>query len=322
MSYRRGSHSEPYSQFADCFSTLAEHVGRVILGKRQEVELALIAMLAEGHLLIDDFPGLGKTSLAQAIARSVEGKFQRIQFTPDTLPSDITGTMILNENRSELVFRPGPVFANIVLCDEVNRASPKAQSALLEVMEERQVTADGDAMHVPWPFMVVATQNPVDFAGTYPLPESQLDRFMICMRIGYPDAATEREILKQESMRRSVDNMRKSVMGAQLKEMIDIARDVRVDDEIHDFVVRILGRTRDSDSVRLGASPRAGIALIRAARVRAASQRRHFVAPQDVQVLAAPVLAHRLVLDSGAAYRDVTATEIVERAVNDARPTR
>ncbi|WP_406435705.1 MoxR family ATPase [Streptomyces sp. NBC_00631] len=322
MSYRRGPHSDPYGQFADGFSTLAEHVGRVILGKRQEIELALTAMLAEGHLLIDDFPGLGKTSLAQAVARSVEGKFQRIQFTPDILPSDITGSMILNESRSELVFRPGPVFANVVLCDEVNRASPKAQSALLEVMEERQVTADGEAVPVPRPFMVVATQNPVDFAGTYPLPESQLDRFMICMRIGYPDAATEREILKQESVRRSVDTLWETTMGARLKEMIEIAREVRVDDEIHDFVVRVLGRTRDSDSVRLGASPRAGIALIRAARVRAASQRRHFVAPQDVQALAGPVLAHRLVLDSGAAYRDTTAEEIVERAVESARPTR
>ncbi|WP_427168810.1 AAA family ATPase (plasmid) [Streptomyces sp. C1-1] len=322
MPYSYGSHAAVYDRFAASFNTLAEHVGRVILGKRQEIDLALTAMVAEGHLLIDDFPGLGKTSLAHALARSVEGKFQRIQFTPDTLPSDITGSMILDESRSGLVFRKGPVFANVVLCDEVNRASPKAQSALLEVMEERQVTPDGDPIDVPRPFMVVATQNPVDFAGTYPLLESQLDRFMICMRIGYPDAGTEREILKQQSLGRPVDDSQRAVSQAQLTEMINIARGVRVDDEIHEFVVRILGRTRDDPSVRLGASPRAGIALIRAARVWAASRQRHFVAPQDVEFLATPVLAHRLMLDSSAAYHDVTATDVVKRAVHSARPSR
>ncbi|MGW1504969.1 AAA family ATPase [Streptomyces mirabilis] len=322
MTYAGGRDYDRYAQFGADFGTLADHIGRVILGKRPEVELALTAMLAEGHLLIDDFPGLGKTSLAQALACSVESTFRRIQFTPDILPSDITGSLVLNESRSEFVFRRGPVFANVVLCDEVNRASPKAQSALLEVMEERQVTVDGEAMAVPRPFMVVATQNPVDFAGTYPLPESQLDRFLICMRIGYPDTTTERDILKQESAGRSAPSLRHTLLRTHLEEMIQTARGVLVKDEIYDFVVRILEHTRVNDSVRLGASPRAGIALIRAARVRAASRERHFVAPEDVETLAVPVLAHRLVLDSAATFRDLTATEVVQQAVTSVRPTR
>lgn len=321
MTYAGGRDYDRYAQFGADFGTLADHIGRVILGKRPEVELALTAMLAEGHLLIDDFPGLGKTSLAQALACSVESTFRRIQFTPDILPSDITGSLVLNESRSEFTFRRGPVFANVVLCDEVNRASPKAQSALLEVMEERQVTVDGEALAVPRPFMVVATQNPVDFAGTYPLPESQLDRFLICMRIGYPDTETERDILKQESSGRSAPTLRHTLLRTHLEEMIKTARGVLVKDELYEFVVRILEHTRANEAVRLGASPRAGIALIRAARVRAASRERHFVAPEDVEALAAPVLAHRLVLDSAATLRDLTATQVVQRAVSSVRPT-
>ncbi|MGQ5640773.1 MULTISPECIES: AAA family ATPase [unclassified Streptomyces] len=322
MTYPNGRYSDRYAQFATGFTALVDHVERVVLGKRQQVELALTAMLAEGHLLIDDFPGLGKTSLAQAIARAVKGEFRRIQFTPDILPSDITGTLVLTGRGNEFTFRRGPVFANVVLCDEINRASPKAQSALLEVMEERQVTVDGSPEDVPRPFMVVATQNPIDFAGTFPLPESQLDRFMICMEIGYPDAETEREILKLGSEGRLADTTGHVLVEAQLQEMIATAQSVRVDDAIHSFVVRILTATRTHERVRLGASPRAGIALVRAARVRAASQERHYVTPEDVNVLAVPVLAHRLVLDSGAEFHELTPTDVVKKALLSARPAR
>ncbi|MDX3775962.1 AAA family ATPase [Streptomyces europaeiscabiei] len=322
MTLSYGEGSDGCTRFAADFGMLADHIGRVILGKRKEVELALTALFAEGHLLIDDYPGLGKTSLAQAMARAVEGTFHRIQFTPDILPSDIIGSQILNESRSGFTFRQGPVFANVVLCDEVNRASPKAQSALLEVMEERQVTVAGDAMAVPRPFMVVATQNPVDFAGTYPLPESQLDRFLICMRIGYPDAETERNILRQESSGRSAPALQRILLAHRLEDMIETARQVMVKDEIYDFVVRLLDRTRADEEVRLGASPRAGIALIRAARVRAASLDRHYVIPADVEALAVPVLAHRLVLDHSAEFNGVTAELVVHRAVGTVRPSR
>ncbi|MFG2463408.1 AAA family ATPase [Streptomyces sp. NPDC048523] len=319
LPYGRGS--DDCARFAADFGMLADHIGRVILGKRKEIELALTALFAEGHLLIDDYPGLGKTSLAQAMARAVEGTFHRIQFTPDILPSDITGTQILNESRTEFTFRRGPVFANVVLCDEVNRASPKAQSALLEVMEEQQVTVAGVAMAVPRPFMVVATQNPVDFAGTYPLPESQLDRFLICMRIGYPDAETERNVLKQESSGRSAPALERVLLAHRLEEMIETARQVMVKDELYDFVVHVLDCTRADDRVRLGASPRAGIALIRAARVRAASLARHYVIPADVEALAVPVLAHRLVLDPSSEFNGVTAERVVQRAVGAVRPS-
>jgi MoxR-like ATPase len=313
----------PYFKFQSHFELLVKNVEQVIRGKRREVELALTPMLAGGHLLIDDAPGLGKTSLAKAIAHSVRGTFQRVQFTADTLPVDITGFMILDQGKSDLSFRKGPVFANVVLCDEVNRASPKAQSALLEVMEERQVSADGVAYPVPHPFMVVATQNPIDFAGTYPLLESQLDRFMMCIQMGYPDPMAEREILKQESFRRSADTIRGVMDASNLEELIEIAQGVRVDDQLHDFIVRILRQTRaQGDHVRLGASPRAGIALVKAARVRAASRGHHFVSPEDIEALATAVLAHRIVLDGGATLRGIKADEVVLRAVHDARTVR
>jgi MoxR-like ATPase len=318
-----GIAENPHYYFQAKFDQLVRNIERVIRGKRHEVELALIPMLAGGHLLIDDVPGLGKTSLAKAVARSIEGKFQRVQFTADTLPGDITGFMILDEGKGRLSFREGPVFANVVLCDEVNRASPKAQSALLEVMEERQVSADGGPRPVPHPFMVVATQNPIDFAGTYPLLESQLDRFMMCIQLGYPDAMTEREILKQESFGPSADTIPAVMDTDELEGLIKTAQGVRVDDQVHDLIVRILRHTRaQGDDVRLGASPRAGIALVKAARVRAVSQGRHFVSPEDIDALAPAVLAHRIVLDGGAAFRGVKADQVVQQAVWDARSVR
>ncbi|NRQ38372.1 MoxR family ATPase [Nonomuraea sp. NN258] len=298
-------------QFAHSFQLLAGNVERVIRGKREAVELALICLLAEGHLLVEDVPGTGKTTLARALAASVDAEWRRIQFTPDLLPSDITGVSIFNQAHQKFEFHQGPVFANIVLADEINRASPKTQAALLEVMEERRVTVDAEPHPVPRPFLVVATQNPVDMDGTYPLPEAQLDRFLMKISVGYPDHGAEVEVLKGMPTGPQVDRLAAVARASDVGAMIDFAAGLHVADPVYHYIVALCAATRTSPHLRLGASPRGSLALLRAARVRAAAAGRHYVVPEDVKALAVPVLAHRLILTPDAELRDITATSVL-----------
>jgi MoxR-like ATPase len=284
------------ASFAQCFHALADNVERVVKGKRDAVELALICLFAEGHLLIEDVPGTGKTTLARCLAASIEADFARVQFTPDLLPSDITGVTVYRQNTGAFEFLRGPVFANLVLGDEINRASPKTQSALLEVMEERRVTVDGKAHPVPRPFMVLATQNPVDMGGTYALPEAQLDRFLMRITVGYPDHASEVAVLSGAAASTTPDTLSTVTTAQHVTDLVRAASRVRVADPLYDYLVRVVAATRTLPEVRLGASPRGSVALSRAIRVRAASQSRSYALPEDVKALAGPVLAHRLIL--------------------------
>ncbi|GAA1866348.1 AAA family ATPase [Actinomadura bangladeshensis] len=298
-------------RFAQLFAALAGSVERVVRGKRDRVELALICLLAEGHLLVEDVPGVGKTTLARAMAASVEAKWARIQFTPDLLPSDITGVSIFNQGANAFEFHPGPIFANIAVADEINRGSPKTQSALLEVMEERRVTVEGAPHPVPRPFMVIATQNPVDMDGTYPLPEAQLDRFLMRISMGYPDHRAEVALLAGAPTGATLDRLPPVLGGEDLARAIDFAQRLHVAAPLHDYLVRVVAATREHPDLRLGASPRAGIALLRAARVRAAAAGRGYLVPEDVKALAVPVLAHRLIVAPEAELRGRTGAEVV-----------
>ncbi|MGC9538342.1 AAA family ATPase [Streptomyces sp. UG1] len=301
--------------FAQCFHTLADNIEHVVKGKRDTIELALTCLFSEGHLLIEDVPGTGKTTLARCLAASIEADFARVQFTPDLLPSDITGVTVYRQNTGVFEFLPGPVFANIVLGDEINRASPKTQSALLEVMEERRVTADGTTHPVPRPFMVVATQNSVDMGGTYPLPEAQLDRFLMRITVGYPDHASEVAVLKEARADITPESLAPVATAREIAKLIEAAAEVQVADALYDYVVRVVAATRTLPDVRLGASPRGSVALLRAVRVRAASQSRPYVFPEDVKALAGPVLAHRLILTPEAELSGRTGTDVIEEVL-------
>ncbi|MFB9377672.1 AAA family ATPase [Kineococcus gynurae] len=279
---------------------LVGSVEQVIQGKDETVRLALTVLFAGGHLLVEDVPGVGKTMLAKALARSVAGSVRRIQFTPDLLPGDVTGSTVFSADRGEFEFRPGAVFANVVIGDEINRASPKTQSALLECMEEGQVTVDGTTHVLAPPFLVVATQNPVEMDGTYPLPEAQRDRFMARTSMGYPSAAAEVTMLRTHGRVEPLDDLRPVVDVATVRRLLDVVHDVYLAPAIEDYVVALVRRTREHPDVRLGASPRAGLHLVRAARARAGMQGRDHVLPDDVQALAGPVLAHRLLPTSDA----------------------
>ncbi|MFI2752463.1 AAA family ATPase [Cellulomonas sp. P22] len=309
---------EQTTWFAETFSALVTNVGRAVLGKEHAVRLAITAMVAEGHLLLEDAPGTGKTSLAKAIAATVQGSHHRIQFTPDLLPSDVTGVTIYDQGSGRFEFHPGPIFASVVLADEINRASPKTQSALLEVMEEGQVTVDGVTHAVGRPFMVIATQNPIEQAGTYRLPEAQLDRFLIKTSLGYPDRASAVEILAGAKDRTSA--LKPKITTHAVGDMADLATSVHIDAAVLDYVARLLEATRDDAQTALGASVRGGLALVRTAKVWAASQGRAYVVPDDVKSLAAPVLAHRLMLDTEAEFAGVTAPQVLDRIVADTQP--
>jgi MoxR-like ATPase len=278
----------------------SDNVERVIVGKRREVQLVLVALLCRGHVLIEDVPGVGKTVLAKAIARSIGCTFKRIQFTPDLLPSDVTGVNVFNQERGDFEFRPGAIFANIVLADEINRASPKTQSALLESMEERQVTVDAETYQLGTPFMVIATQNPIEHEGTYPLPEAQLDRFMLRLAIGYPSADVEADILSTQGSGPTLDDIGPVADARAVAEMVRRTQRVHVAPTVRRYIVDLIEATRRHSDVYLGASPRASLLLMRASRALAASETRDYVTPEDVKELAVPVLAHRLIVTADA----------------------
>jgi MoxR-like ATPase len=283
-------------EFQEAAGRIATAVNGFIQGKAEVVDLALVCLLAEGHLLLEDVPGVGKTSLARSLAGALGTPWQRIQFTPDLLPGDVTGVSVFHQDAIEFVFHPGPVFANFVLADEINRASPRTQSALLEVMEERQVTVDGRPYPVPRPFLVIATQNPIEMDGTYPLPEAQLDRFLVKSDVGYPDHEAEVRVLVGEHSGARVDDVRRMSTPEEVERLVRAARTVHVAPSVFDYVVRLVGHTRQMPQLRLGASPRGALGLMRTSRVFAALQGRCYVVPGDVQTLAEPVLGHRVLL--------------------------
>jgi len=297
--------------YTETFNRLAANIGQVVLGKPEVIRLALTALFCEGHILLEDVPGVGKTTLARAIASSVRGQWRRIQFTPDLLPSDVTGVTIFNQATREFEFHKGPVFANVVIADEINRASPKTQSALLEVMEERHVTIDGVRHQVPRPFLVVATQNPVEMDGTYRLPEAQLDRFLMRLSIGYPEEAVEVEVLRGGAARRSPEDLAPVSDTGTIAQLSALARRVYVHDVAYQYVVQLANATREHSDVRLGLSPRGAIALTRAAQAYALAAGRTYVLPEDLKTLAQPVIAHRLVLTPDAQLRGVTGEAVV-----------
>ena len=306
-----------WQAFAARFHEIETNVERVIRGKEREIRLALVALVAEGHLLIEDVPGVGKTMLAKAIARSIDCSFRRIQFTPDLLPTDITGVNVFNQEHADFEFRPGAVFANIVLGDEINRASPKTQSALLECMEERQVTVDAQTHPLGTPFMVIATQNPVEHEGTYPLPEAQLDRFMLRLSVGYPSAEVAAEILASHVASAPLDDVVPVTDAIGVGEMIEQARQVHVAPQIRRYIVDIVEATREHGDMYLGASPRASIMILRAARAMAAAEERDYVIPDDIKTLALPALAHRVIPTADAAMTGRSAGVIIKEILDE-----
>ena len=292
------------------------NVERVIVGKHAEVRLALVALLCQGHLLIEDVPGTGKTSLAKAIAKSLGCTFRRIQFTPDLLPSDVTGLSIYNQKTQEFEFRPGPIMAQIVLADEINRATPKTQSALLECMEERQATIDGVTYKMPDPFLVIATQNPIEYEGTFALPEAQLDRFMLRIQLGYPQPLEEVVILDEQKRRHPIDDLAEVASAAELQAMQAAVRKIYVDSAVSDYIVRLVTATRNHPDIYLGASPRGSLALYRAGQAYAALAGRDYVIPDDIKVLGVPALAHRTIVKTAATVRDVDSTLIIRELLD------
>jgi MoxR-like ATPase len=291
---------------------VADNVERVIIGKRREVELTLVALLCEGHLLIEDVPGIGKTMLARAIAKSIGCSFRRIQFTPDMLPSDVTGVSVFNQQTRQFEFRPGPVMAQIVLADEINRATPKTQSALLEAMEERQITVDGVTYPMESPFLVLATQNPIEYEGTFPLPEAQIDRFMMRLSLGYPSPANEMRILESQREHHPVQDIGQVVSAQELMEAQTAVKQVYVDDLIKEYIVALATATRNHPDIYLGVSPRGSLALFKTTRAHAALQSRSYTSPDDVKALLENTFAHRLIISPSARIKNVEARAIVE----------
>ena len=299
---------EPIRRLAE---RAADNIERVIVGKRGVIDLLLVALLCEGHVLIEDVPGTGKTMLAKSVARTLDCSFRRIQFTPDLLPSDVTGVSFFNQRTQEFEFRAGPIFSQVVLADEINRATPRTQSALLECMEERQVSLEGETRLLPRPFLVLATQNPIELEGTFPLPEAQLDRFFLRLAVGYPSDAEEKDVVRRFRMGSPLDELPAVVSAAELTAMQRLVRTVHVNEAVEDYVVRLVRATRLHASLELGGSPRATLALYRGAQALAGLQGRGFVLPDDVKWLAGPVLGHRLIASAQARLRGRSAAEIL-----------
>lgn len=303
---------EQVQQFAE---RVFQNVEQVIIGKRKAVELVLVALLCRGHVLLEDVPGTGKTVLAKSIARSIGCSFKRIQFTPDLLPSDVTGISIFNQQNREFEFRPGPVFAQIVLADEINRATPKTQSALLEGMEERQITVDGTTHPLPSPFIVLATQNPIEYEGTFPLPEAQLDRFLLRIHLGYPERLDEIAILKRQRQAHPLESLSTVAEIDDLLRLQQAIKEVYIDDLVEEYIVALVTATRHHEDIYLGASARGSLALYRTAQAWAAIQGRDFVTPDDVKGLAGSVLGHRIIVNPAARIRNVTAAAVIDEVL-------
>lgn len=292
--------------------SILSNIQKVIVGKDEVATLSLVALLAEGHVLLEDVPGVGKTMLVRAIAKSIDCEFKRIQFTPDLLPSDITGMSIYNPKELKFEFRPGPILGNVVLADEINRTSPKTQSALLEAMEENSVTVDGHTIEIKKPFFVMATQNPIEYEGTYPLPEAQLDRFILMLNMGYPSMTDELEILQRTDKGHPIDRIQSVLKREDIITIQEEVKEVHISENVQKYILGIVGATRDHEDLFLGASPRASIALMKAAKALAYIQNRDFVLPDDIQYLAAAVLAHRLILTTEATYQGKKGQDIIE----------
>ena len=293
-------------------SKLIQNLEKVIIGKRAVLELVIAGLLCQGHILIEDVPGTGKTILARSLARSLGCSFSRLQFTPDMLPSDITGVSIFNQSNREFEFKPGPVFHQIVLVDEINRSTPKTQSALLEAMEERQVSVDGQTHPLPWPFMVIATQNPIEYEGTFPLPEAQLDRFLIRVRLGYPGLNDEMVIIGAQQVSHPIDSLSTVVTENELLEQMDMVKKVFVSEIIKKYIVDLVTATRTSSEFYLGASPRGSLALFKVSQALAFMRGRDYVIPDDIKTIASPVLAHRVILSAETRLKEVNSTKIIE----------
>ncbi|MDP9237748.1 MAG: MoxR family ATPase [Chloroflexota bacterium] len=308
---------EAIAAIRDAAARVRENVARVIVGRGEVIDFALVAMLCEGHVLIEDVPGIGKTMLAKSLARSVGCEFKRIQFTPDLMPSDITGINFYNQKSGQFEFRAGPIIANIVLADEINRATPRTQSALLEAMEEHQLTIDGVTTMLPAPFLVLATQNPIELEGTFPLPEAQLDRFFLRLRMGYPDATDEDAILRRFEAENPLQTLQPVIEAADLVRLSAALPSVHCEPTVRDYIVRLTQATRAHAAVELGASPRASLALFRAARAHAAIQGRDYVMPDDVKALAVAVLSHRITLSSQSRLRGRDAEGLIRELLDE-----
>src|SRR6186713_2309850 len=303
------------SEAAESVQKIVDNLAQVVHATDETLRLAVLCLVAEGHLIIEDFPGVGKTMLAKALARSIDCSFSRLQFTPDLLPSDVTGVNVFNQRTNEFEFRPGPVFANLLLVDEINRASPKTQAALLEAMQENQVTVDGVSYELAAPFMVVATQNPIEYEGTYPLPEAQLDRFTLRVAIGYPPLPDEARMLTEQTSDPPLESLQPVASAADVRGLSAAASEIFVEESVNRYVVTLLRQTRGDARLYLGASPRAGIALLRVAKARALADGRGFVAPDDVKAVAEPVLAHRLIAAPESRSAGLTAGDLVREAI-------
>ena len=304
-------HSAEANRVQEMVTRLRENVQQVIVGKDDVINLAIMALLCRGHILVEDVPGIGKTTLAKALAQSLGCTFRRIQFTPDLMPADVLGVNFFNQKAGDFEFRPGPIFSQVVLGDEINRATPRTQSALLEAMQERQATMDGVTMPLPEPFLVMATQNPVEMEGTFPLPEAQVDRFMVRVKLGYPSAEEESDILLRFERDTVLPDLAAVTDADELKLMQEMVPTVRVDESVRTYIVTIVHKSREHSGLSLGASPRAGLALYKTAQARASMQGRDFVTPDDVKELAVPVLAHRMILTSNARVLGRTPEEFV-----------
>ena len=294
---------------------IINNLEKVVVGKRQSIEMIVIGLLCQGHVLIEDVPGVGKTMLARSLARSMDCVFNRIQFTPDMLPSDVTGVSIYNQQKKKFEFRAGPIVGQIILADEINRATPKTQAALLEAMEEHQITVDGVTHPLPQPFMVLATQNPIEYEGTFPLPEAQLDRFLLRMRLGYPSIPDEIRVIDDQRLAHPIESLKSVVKVQELLQAIQAVKKIYISNTIKRYIVDLSTRTRQSQDVYLGASPRGSLSLARAGQARAALQGRDHVLPDDIKALAVPVLAHRIIVSPAARLRDLSSDRIVQEII-------